>query len=514
MSTSKRLLSLRHIGTNSFWTFLSRVTGVVKQMVFTYLFGSAGDTFWAAFRLVNAFRRYIGEGGALGSAFIPVFMQVKERDGEEAAKIFAFRVMTVFGLFSLGGALVLSVTAFWYGPWLAPGFSPERMREYILLMILMMPYIPLVNWYAFRMGILNSFSLFGSSAAAPVLFNLVFIGLPLFFAGTVGIFVSALSVVIGALGMVALQWGDMHRIGFAFRPVWEKHPAEERFWGLFWPTAGNMVALTVKNFLATWFLSFFVGGYVVYMNAFTVISAPLGFIAIAVGTVMMPLLSRFQEKGNREEFLLAVEEGFLFLFYWTIPLMVYMVIFPETVNRVLFYDLFLALVGKTGRMTPQLLEMSHEVLSLFALSLLPMSAAVVFEKIFYATHDARTPLRSSILTLVLTGGLYFLAFLPMFGVKGVIIAETVSSYVVMGYYMASLKREVFSPMVWWRIGWRAGVWLGVSVLLGLLGKRIYQWGMLFVPEGWGYLFFAAGIFGIFMGLYVVCTKIFRVEFHR
>lgn len=514
MSTSKRLLSLRHIGTNSFWTFLSRVTGVVKQMIFTYLFGSSGDTFWAAFRLVNAFRRYIGEGGALGSAFIPVFNQVKEKEGEETAKAFAHRVMTVFGLFSVGLAVVLSLLAFWYGPWLAPGFSQERMREYILLMIVMMPYIPLVNWYAFRMGILNSFHLFGSSAAGPVLFNVVFIGLPLFFAGKVGIYVSALSVVIGALGMVALQYFDIRRIGYAFRPVWQKHPAEAKFWGLFWPTAGNMIALTVKNFLATWFLSFFVGGYVAYMNGFTVVSAPLGFIAIAVGTVMMPLLSRFRERGSKEEFSQAVEEGFLFLLYWTIPLMVYMVMLPETVNRVLFYDIFVAFLGRSGRMTPELLVLSCEVLRIFALSLLPMSAAVVFEKIFYATHDAKTPLRSSLLTLLLCGGLYFLAFVPTLGVKGVIIAETVSSYVVMVYYFLRMERSLVEGKVWRNVFWRGMVWTGISLVLGGVVRDGYTRLEGIVGKGWIYMFLAGGVFVVFMGLYYLFTKLFRVGFHR
>jgi len=514
MASSKRTLSLRHIGTNSFWTFLSRVTGVVKQMVFTYLFGSSGDTFWAAFRLVNAFRRYIGEGGALGSAFIPVFQQVRESSGEEEAKRFAHRLMTVFGVFSITLTLVLSLTAFWYAPWLASGFSPQRMREYILLMILMMPYIPLVNWYAFRMGMLNSVHLFGSSAAGPVLFNVVFIGLPLFFAGTAGIYVSAVSVVIGGVLMVAAQWRDIHRQGYGFRPVWKPHPAEAKFWRLFFPTAGNMVALTLKNFLATWFLSFFVGGYVAYMNAFIVISAPLGFIAIAVGTVMMPVLSRFREQKRPEEFSTAVEEGFLFLLYWTIPMMVYMVALPETVNRVLFYDVFVALVGRAGRMTPELLGLSHQVLRLFALSLLPMSAAVIYEKIFYAIHDARTPFRSSLLTLVLTGGLYFLAFVPSLGVNGVIIAETVSSYVVMGYYALRLRGGIVDERIWGRIVARGVIWLGIASLLGGLGWWVHGRLEPMIPSGWAYIAFVGALFVFFMGLYYLCTKMLRVEFHR
>ncbi len=514
MSGSKRLLSLRYIGTNSFWTLLSRVTGVVKQMIFTYLFGASGDTFWAAFRLVNAFRRYIGEGGALGSAFIPVFNQVREQKGEEQAKLFAHRVMTVFGGFSLLLAVVLGGTAFWYGPLLASGFDSARMREYIVLMIIMMPYIPLVNWYALRMGVLNSFQIFGSSAAGPVLFNVIFIGLPIFFAGTVGIYVSAVSVVLGALVMVLAQGRDIRRLGYGLRVVREAHPAEPQFWGLFWPTAGNMVALTVKNFLATWFLSFFVGGYVVYMNAFTVLSAPLGFIAIAVGTVMMPMLSRFRERGSSEEFSRAVEEGLLFLLFWTLPMMVFFILLPGTVNRVLFYDVFLALTGKSGRMTEELLLLSNDVLRLFAFSLLPMSVVVVFEKIFYATYDAKTPLRSNLLTLFLTGGLYFLSFVPVLGVKGVIIAETISSYVVMGYYFAGLRGNMVEKVVWRKLAGRTLVWLVFSVGVGFGIKWVYLKLEPMLPVGIGYILFAGGVFAVFMGVYYLLSKIFRVEFYR
>jgi len=514
MSSSRRLVSLRHIGTNSFWTFLSRVTGVVKQMVFSYLFGAGGDTFWAAFRLVNAFRRYVGEGGALGSAFIPVFNQVREKEGEESARHFARRVMTVFLGISLLLVAVLSLTAFWYGPLLAPGFDAPRMREYIFLMIIMMPYILLVNWYAFQMGVLNSFHLFGFSAAGPVLFNVVFIVLPLFFAGKTGIYVSAFSVVIGALIMVALQAKDIIKVGYGFVPMGKSHPAEKHFWGLFWPTAGNMVALTVKNFFATWFLSFFVGGYVVYMNAFTVVSAPLGFIAIAVGTVLMPLLSQFRQRDGSGEFSRAVEEGFLFLLYWTLPLMVYFVVFPDTVNRVLFSDIFVALLGHSGRMTPELLTLSHRVLRIFGLALLPMSAAVVFEKIFYALHDARTPFRSSILTLVVTGGLYFVAFLPQVGVLGVIAAETVSSYVVIVYYFARLRSEMIDPSLWKRLIRRGVVWMLLSVVVAGVVWLGYRRVVEFVKPGWMYIGLSGCVFVVFMGLYYLLTRMLKVEFYR
>ncbi|MFN3660538.1 MAG: lipid II flippase MurJ, partial [Brevinematales bacterium] len=331
---------------------------------------------------------------------------------------------------------------------------------------------------------------------------------------SVGIYVSALSVVIGALGMVVLQYFDMRRVGYVFRPVWQRHSAEGKFWGLFWPTAVNMIALTGKNFLATWFLSFFVGGYVAYMNAFTVVSAPLGFIAIAVGTVMMPLLSRFREKGSGQEFSQAVEEGFLFLLYWTLPFMVYMVVLPETVNRVLFFDLFVALVGRSGSVTNELLILSHTVLRIFALSLLPMSAAVVFEKIFYATHDARTPLRSSLLTLFLCGGLYFLAFIPALGVKGVILAETISSYVVMVYYLVRIKRGLVERRVWKKVAGRGVFWLGLSVGLGWLGRLGYDWLEPMVGKGWLYIFLSGGLFVVFVVLYYLLTELFGVGFRQ
>ena len=508
--SNKRFVSLRHIGINSIWTFFSRVTGIIKQMIFTYLFGYGGDTFWAAFRFVNAFRRYIGEGGALGSAFIPVFSQLKIKEGDEASKSFAYRIMTVFGIFSIVLVVFLSLTAFFYGPLLAPGFGRLQMMEYIFLMMIMMPYLFFISWYALQMGVLNSFKIFGSSAAGPVVFNLVFIVLPLFFAGKLGIYVSAISVVIGVIAMVLLQWKDMKKIGYSFKLVLKPHPAEKKFWSLFWPTAGNMVALTIKNFFTTLFLSFFIGGYVVYMNAFTVVSAPLGIIAIAVGTVLMPVLSQLAQLEKKDSFNQAMQEGLSFLFFWTVPITFFLFFFPDLVNRLLFVDVFIAIFGRSGGMTSDLLNVSNKVLKIFGLSLLPMSLSVVFEKIFYSLHDARTPLKASLLTIFTTGGLYFLAFVPSVGLMGVIWAETISSYFVVLYYLVKLYKNGIGKGVWNKVLKKAAFYFLFSLLTSFLLYKLYTFFLGNVKAGFLYIVFSFGIFLLFVFFYYFLTRIFKV----
>lgn len=435
---SKRLVSYRHTLINSVGTLLSRVTGIVRAIVVTGLFGAGADTFNAAFRIPNTLRRYVGEG-AMISSFIPVFQKAMTEGDREEASRFASNLLNLFLLANLLIMAAGILLAPYYFPALVPGFlrdsdSAGKMNEAVKLVMIMMPFTVFNSLFAVGMGVLNSEKRFAFPAFAPVLWNVAMIAFPLFFTKQLGVYSLGWGCTVGGALMFLMVAVDLARSGFRWRPVLSLKDARlGQFFKLFLPTSANMIALSVKDVVGAIFLSGFAGAFVAQLNAFTVVQAPLGIIGIAIGTVMMPLLSRFKSESDMKSFGHAMSEGFYMLSFLTIPVAVFLSVFPDTVTNLMFRDPFL-LVARHAPDTG-LLSMHYSAVRIYGLALLPMSFIIIFERIFYSLHDAKTPLVANLLTVAASLGLYFLVYVPSVGFSGFIIAEAVSAWLAFFYYV-------------------------------------------------------------------------------
>ena len=170
---------LKTAATVSGLTFLSRITGLVREVLTASLFGAGAqtDAFFVAFRLPNLLRRLFAEG-AFSQAFVPVLGQVKTQDGDDPARLLATRVG--LGLFIILAAIsLLAILAAPALVWLMTGgFSGDKARFELTVELtqFMFPYILLISMVALASGVLNTWFEFKIPAITPVLLNLTFIG--------------------------------------------------------------------------------------------------------------------------------------------------------------------------------------------------------------------------------------------------------------------------------------------------------------------------------------------------
>ena len=213
---------LKTVATVSGLTLLSRVTGLIREVLTASLFGAGAqtDAFFVAFRLPNLLRRLFAEG-AFTQAFVPVLGQVKAQQGDDAAKALAGRAALLLFLV-LAVLVVLAILAAPLLVWLMTGgFSGDTARFDLATEMTrwMFPYILLIAMVALAAGVLNTFSEFRLPAFTPVLLNLSFIGAALLLAPRLEepIWALVVAVLIGGLAQLSVQFWGLRRLG---RALW------------------------------------------------------------------------------------------------------------------------------------------------------------------------------------------------------------------------------------------------------------------------------------------------------
>jgi putative peptidoglycan lipid II flippase len=208
-------------GVVTFFTLLSRIMGMVRDLTISHLFGASGatDAWVQAFRIPNALRRLTAEG-SMTIAFIPVYVELRERRGRAAAQLFARKVLGIV----LAGTLVLCGAGMVFSREITLLFSPgyERLPEQLALTALFtrwtFPYLALVSVVAWAMGILNAEKRFWAPAASPVLLNVGMVVAVLGFASWFELpaFSIAAGILVGGAAQVLLQLPSLYRAGIPF----------------------------------------------------------------------------------------------------------------------------------------------------------------------------------------------------------------------------------------------------------------------------------------------------------
>jgi putative peptidoglycan lipid II flippase len=286
------------------FTLLSRITGFARDIVLAAVLGAGpiADAFFVALRLPNHFRAIFAEG-AFNAAFVPAYARIREQRGAQTSGLFADRVFTLMML----SQVVLLAIALAFTPWvirlLAPGFAddPARFALAVDLTRITFPYLLLISVVTLYGGILNAIGRFASAAAAPILFNLSImaaLALAWFFPGAGH--AAAWGVLIAGCLEVLLLAADVTRQGVrpAFR--WPRLDEELRlFLKRFGPatlgSAGTQVALFADTIIASFLTT---GALSALYYADRLNQLPIGVIGIAVGTVLLPEMSRRLAAGD------------------------------------------------------------------------------------------------------------------------------------------------------------------------------------------------------------------------
>jgi putative peptidoglycan lipid II flippase len=392
-------LVTRAAGVVGIYTFLSRVLGLLRDMLIAHFFGSgmSADAFFVAFRIPNLLRRLFAEG-SFSVAFIPVFTEYLHKRTREDAFILARVVLTFFILI----LTVVSILGVVFSPWIvriiAPGFGAagEKYALTVLLTRIMFPYIFLVSVVALFMGILNSMKHFAAPAMAPILLNLSMIAALLLLAPsmktpTVGL---AIGVIVGGILQMLLQVPFILRKGLSLAPRWlPSHPALRRVGILMLPTIFGSAIYQINQLVGTLLASLLREGSVSYLYyADRLVQFPLGVFAIAISTAVLPSLSREAAERDFEGLRGTISHAIRLTMFITIPAMVGLIVLREPIVRLLF---------QRGAFDSYTTAMTARALLYYSVGLWAFAGLRVFVSAFYSLQDMKTPVKVAVAAMVL-----------------------------------------------------------------------------------------------------------------
>ncbi len=435
MAEDRRVV--RAAGVVGFYTLLSRIMGLVRDVVIAYFFEAKGaaDAWVVAFKLPNTFRRLFGEG-SLTASFIPVYTESLSKDPKEESDKIAHISMTL----SVILLIILSISGIILAPQLiriiAPGYlgASGKFSLTVSLTKWMFPYIFFIGLVALCMGILNSLRHFTAPALAPVLLNLSLILSTLllhnYFAQPV--YALALGVLIGGIAQLALQIPFLYRVGvkprikFAFF-----HPAIGRISRLMVPAILGLAVYQINTLVSTYFASRLPGGNTYLYFADRLIQFPLGIFAIAIATAALPSLSRLAADNRMEELMDTLNFSLRLAFFVAIPAMIGLIILRVPILNVLFQR------GKFDFLT---VRMTAQAVLFFALGLWAFSGVRIIVSAFYSLKDMKTPVYVAIVALLANVILCQLLVGPL-AHGGLALAISISSVINMILLLLILRRR-------------------------------------------------------------------------
>lgn len=388
----------RAAGIVGIFTFLSRILGLVRDMVIAKFFGSGliTDAFFVAFRIPNLLRRLFGEG-SLTIAFIPVFSEYLSKDKRDALRLANGFLTIVSGLL-----VIVAILGIILAPWIvriqAYGFGTNT-YEYTLTVLLTritFPYVFFICLVAFFMGVLSSFKHFAAPAAAPVLLNLSIIGSAFLLSPhlSVPVIGLAIGVLIGGVLQLCLQIPWALRYGLKITPHFGaiKHPGIKRIGSLMIPAIFGSAVYQLNQFIGTLLASFLPEGSISWLYyADRLVQFPLGVFAISISTVTLPSLSDHMANDKKEDFRETLRRALTLTFFVCIPSIGGLIVLGEPIVMTLF---------QRGAFHYLDTQNTNYALMFYALGLWAFSGVRILVSAFYAMQDAKTPVKIAIIALI------------------------------------------------------------------------------------------------------------------
>jgi putative peptidoglycan lipid II flippase len=384
------------------YTLLSRLTGFARDIMLAAILGAGpvADAFFVAFRLPNHFRAIFAEG-AFNAAFVPAYAHVHGERGEASAKLFSNRIFTLLFL----SQVVLLVTAWLFMPQamtiLAPGFSddPAQRNLAIDLTRITFPYLLLITLVTLYGGMLNVMHRFASAAAASIFLNIAMMATLAFAVlfPTAG-HAAAWGVLISGFLQYFLLAGDLARHGglprFAALRLDEDIRAFFRALGP--ATLGSMgtqVAMFADTIIATFLPA---GALSALYYADRLNQLPIGVIGIAIGTVLLPEMSRRLTAGDHAGAMEQQRRAFDFTLLFSVPFVAAFLAVPDVITRAMF---------ARGAFTRGDAAAAGATLAAYAIGLIPFVLIRSAVSTFYARKDTATPVKASLTGLAVNMGL-------------------------------------------------------------------------------------------------------------
>ena len=450
---------LRALATVSSMTLLSRVLGYVRDVLIARVFGAglATDAFFVAFRIPNLLRRLFAEG-AFSQAFVPILAEVRNREGPEETRALVDSVSTALFLALFATAAVGMALAPLVVYVSAPGFAaePGKFELTVAMLRITFPYIAFISLVALAAGVLNTWSRFAVPAFTPVLLNVSFIVGAAFFAERFDppVLVLAWAVFVGGLLQLAWQVPFLVRIGML--PRWRldlKHPGVRRVLKLMAPALFGVSVSQISLLINTIFASFLVTGSVSWLYyADRLMEFPAGVLGAALGTILLPSLSKHHASGSPGEYSRLLDWGLRVTLLLALPAAAALAVLAMPLIATLFHY---------GRFSAEDAWMTREALVAYSLGLVGMILVKILAPGFYARQNVVTPVKIGVVTLVATQAMN-LAFIGPLRHAGLALAIGLGACLnALLLYLMLRKQDIYAPQPGW-LGFALKI--GVSVL--------------------------------------------------
>ena len=429
---------LRSIATVGGYTMMSRIFGFVRDILIAAILGAGpvADAFFVAFKMPNFFRRLFAEG-AFNAAFVPLFAGQLAAGGKTEARNFAAQVLavTVTTLFILVTLFQIAMPLVMYG--FAPGFAaePAKFALAVELTRITFPYLLFISLVSLLGGVLNSLDRFAAAAATPILLNLVLIASLLVAAPYLPSPGHALAWGVAVAGIVQFLWliNACRRAGMRFHlPRPRLTPQVRRLLRLMLPGAIGAGVVQINLLIDIVIASLLPTGAISYLYyADRVNQLPLGVVGVAVGTALLPLLSRQLRAGEAAAANGSMNRALEFSLLLSIPAAAALMVIAEPVVIVLF---------QRGAFDAGTSMASAHALIAYAAGLPAYVLIKVFGPGFFAREDTTTPVKIAVLCVAVNLALN-LILIQFIAHVGIALATAISAWINAGLLGFVLRRR-------------------------------------------------------------------------
>ncbi|AXA91817.1 murein biosynthesis integral membrane protein MurJ [Massilia sp. YMA4] len=442
---------LRTLAAVSSMTMLSRVTGLLRETLFARAFGAGAytDAFNVAFRIPNLLRRLFAEG-AFSQAFVPILAEYKNQHGHDASKTLADHVANCLVWATLIVSAIGIVGAPLFVLLIAGGLqqNPGAFDAAVWMTRLMFPYIACMSFVAMAGGILNTWRQFKIPAFTPVLLNLSLIAGALFLAPYLEqpVYAQAIAVFVGGLLQVGIQIPSLVRIGMlprlSINPVAGlSDPGVRRVLKKMGPAVFAVSAAQISLMINTSIASRLEQGSISWLTyADRLMEFPTALLGVALGTILLPSLSKANVDGDREEYSALLDWGLRLTLLLAIPAAIGLCVLALPLIATLFHY---------GAFSDRAAEMSARPLVAYAAGLVGIILVKTLAPAFYARQDIRTPVRIALAVLVATQ-LMNLVFVPYIQVAGLALSIGLAACLnALFLFIGLRKRGIYVPSPGW-----------------------------------------------------------------
>ena len=440
---------LKAVATVSSMTLISRILGFVRDLVIARVFGAglATDAFFVAFKLPNLLRRLFAEG-AFTQAFVPILAEYKSRRGEQETRLLVDRVAATLAaaLFIVTLVGVLAAPLIIYAT--APGFAatPGKFDLTVDLLRITFPYIFFISLTALAGGILNTYSRFSVPAVTPALLNLSFIGFALWGAPHFDPPVTALAwaVLAGGVAQLVFQVPFLARLGLLPRFMLDfKDEGVRRVLRQMGPAVFGVSISQVSLVINVIFASFLVTGSVSWLYyADRLMEFPIGLLGVALGTILLPSLSRYHADSSSRQYSELLDWGLRLTLLLALPAAVALALLAVPLVTTLFHY---------GAFGVEDVFATRRAVIAYSVGLVALVMVKVLAPGFYARQDIRTPVRIALVTLAVTQVLNFILVWPLQH-AGLALAIGLGACLNAALLLRGLRRrDIYVPQPGWSV---------------------------------------------------------------